>query len=86
MARVRRLESGTPGWAGLVGFIASYDAYALKTNRETLSGAFHRSIKHPWKRWPVVLLWATVTAHLFHFIPRRWDPIHLLAGLLTPEG
>ena len=69
------LNSGTKAWLGLVTYIAAYDVYAAKTGRETLSSAFYAAIKHPINRWPVILIWAYITAHLFKWIPDWCDPL-----------
>ena len=68
--------TGTWGWAALAGYIAAYDTWALKTGRETLSSAFGRSLRHPIKRWPTLLLYGIVSLHLFNRLPEWLDPLH----------
>lgn len=69
------LKSGTKAWAGLALYIAAWDLYAVKCGKETLSQAFYGALNHPVRRWRVVLLWTYATAHLFKWIPDRWDPL-----------
>lgn len=72
-------------WAGLAGYVIATDSYAALTGRETLSLAFAKGIHHPLHRPWVVVLWAYITAHLFSFIPRRWDPLYRI-GMATPRA
>lgn len=69
------LKSGTKAWVGLAAYVLAWDAYAHYTGRETLSQAFYKGLSHPVKRWRVVILWVYVTAHLFKWIPDKWDPL-----------
>jgi len=66
---------GAKGWLGLVLYIVGVDLYAFYTKKDTLSMAFFESIRHPVKRWPVILAWFGITFHLFHWIPDRYDPL-----------
>lgn len=43
--------------------------------RETLSSSFARALDHPFRRWPTMVMWAFITAHLFRVIPKRFDPL-----------
>jgi hypothetical protein len=69
------MKSGTWAWAGLAVYVVLWDLYAVRTGRETLSSAFYKGLHHPVKRWRVVLLWTYITAHLFRWVPDRWDPL-----------
>lgn len=69
------MKSGTWAWAGLAAYVVLWDLYAVRTGRETLSTAFYKGLTHPVKRWRVVLLWTYITAHLFRWVPDRWDPL-----------
>lgn len=69
---VKRLKPGTWGWIGLTAYVAAWDALAP----ETLTGAFGRAVLHPRKRWQVIAAWGVTTAHLFHLLPKRFDPIY----------
>jgi len=72
------LRGGTLGWLLLAWFVTAWDVFA----EETLSTAFWRAVRNPRKRWLVIVLWAYVTAHLFHLLPQRFDPLRRL-DLLT---
>lgn len=71
-----RPVNGVWGWVILAGYIAAYDTWAMKTGRETLSSAFGRSIRHPIKRWPTLLVYGVVSLHLFNRLPVWLDPLH----------
>lgn len=73
----RKLTEGERAWFGLVFYIVSYDVWAARNQKETLSMAFYNSLKHPIRRWPVILIWVYITAHLFKFLPERYDPLRL---------
>lgn len=68
-----------PGWFLLAGYVAAYDLWAIRTNRETLSSAFLRAVQHPINKWPTIFVWAGLTAHLFNIMPDKYDPLHILA-------
>jgi hypothetical protein len=55
--------------------VGGYDLWALRTRRETMSAGFHRALRHPLSRWPVVVSWAYLTAHLFVGPAWTWDPM-----------
>lgn len=67
--------AGTRAWVGLALYVSAYDIWAATTRHETLSMAFYKAIQHPVKRFPTIVVWATLTAHLFKFIPDRYDPL-----------
>lgn len=73
----KRLTPGGQAWIGLVIYIAAYDLWATRTGRDTLSMAFYNSIRHPVRRWPVIVIWSYLTAHLFKFLPDKVDPLRL---------
>lgn len=75
-----KLNAGGKAWLGLVVYIASYDIWATKTRRDTLSMSFYNSLKHPVRRWPVILMWSYITAHLFKLLPDKIDPLRLPWG------
>lgn len=64
------------GWFGLAAYIALYDSWALATRRETLTTVFHRSMKHPLHRWPVMAVCVLTVLHLFGWLPVGLDPFH----------
>jgi hypothetical protein len=74
------MSPGSKAWIGLTGYVVVYDAWAAVTGNETLSSAFYRSFSHPVRRMPLLVLWAYLTAHLFHLLPERWDPLRRLGG------
>lgn len=78
------LKSGTKAWMGLATYVAAWDIWAVHSGRETLSMAFYKGLAHPVKRWRVVLLWTYVTAHLFSWIPPRWDPLRAWGARRSP--
>jgi len=67
------------GWLGITLYVIGYDVVAAYKEGESLSTAFYNAVEHPVRRWFVILLWTMVTAHLFHLVPRRYDPICLVA-------
>lgn len=77
-----RPSLGDTAWIGLLGYIAGYDVFAARTGNDTLSMSFWRAIKDPYRRWPTILVWVYLTAHLFHLIPDRWDPLRRVGSLI----
>jgi hypothetical protein len=69
------MTDGDFAWIGLALYVAAYDALAVASGRDTLSGSFARAIDHPVRRWPTMAVWAALTAHLFKAIPARFDPL-----------
>jgi hypothetical protein len=53
------------GWLGLVGYVIAVDGWLILKGRQTLSSAFYEAVRHPRRRWPVILAWAYLTLHLF---------------------
>lgn len=81
-------------WLVIGGFITAYDYWACKTDNETLTQAFHRSLTHPASRPLVVIGSGIVIKHLGapRFYPHL-DPIQRLADkwrtatiVLLPES
>ena len=77
------MRPGNKAWIGLVAYIAGYDLWAAVSGNETLSSAFYRASQNPVKRTLLAALWAYLTAHLFHLLPDRWDPLRRLGRLFT---
>ena len=71
---------GDRAWFGLVAYIASYDLWAILSNKETLSMSFYNSLKHPIRRWPTIAVWSYITAHLFKLIPDKYDPLRMMGA------
>lgn len=72
----KRAANGAWGWTLLAGYIGIYDTWALTTGRETLSSAFGRTMRHPAKRWPTLVVYIVITLHLFDRLPTWLDPLH----------
>lgn len=70
---------GMLGWLFLSIYVFFWDCLAP----ETLSNAFFRGVKHPFTRWPTMLLWGFTTLHLFHLIKPKYDPYMRFGALLT---
>lgn len=75
--QVRRADLA---WLGLAGYVAAYDYYAIRTGKETLSGAYWRALKHPRVRWIAVATATSVFKHLVlpNLAPKA-DPLMFLA-------
>lgn len=64
-------------WIGLVIYVVSVDATLIVYERKgfkrsyTMSTAFRNALSHPWKRWPVIIVWSLLTLHLFDFFLHR---------------
>jgi len=64
-------------WFGLVVYIISADVTLIVFERKgyhrfyTMSSAFRNALSHPWKRWPVIIVWSLLTLHLFDFFTVR---------------
>lgn len=93
MGIVREHNPGAWGWAGLWAFVAGYDIWAIRNDKPTLSETFGVALKHPIKRWPVMLAWGGLTLHLFaELLPEEVrkrlapvDPLGQLARLIEPK-
>ena len=72
-------------WVWLALGITAYDAFLLSTGSRSLSESFALSVRHPVRRWPTILAWTVLTAHLFAVLPRRYDPLHRVAGVLSAK-
>lgn len=67
-------------WAVIVIFVAAYDYYAIKNNKETLSRAYWRALSNPKTRWPAVLIVTGLYKHLV--LPKvlpKLDPLYYVA-------
>lgn len=63
-------KGGGAGWLALGVLVVTWDLIAP----ETLSEAFRRARSGPIGSAIVVVVWASLTGHLFHVIPDRADP------------
>ena len=77
MAENRRIN-GSWGWFGLAAYVAVWDALAVKGKTETLSSAFWRGVTSSKHRVWVIPLWSALTAHLFHLVPKKYDPLRVI--------
>lgn len=77
--RIKR-NCGAYAWVGLATYVAVYDYIAIKTDKETLSEAFGRSLKHPIARWITLSSTFITMKHLLtpQFFPQA-DPFARLA-------
>lgn len=72
---MRSARAGGYAWAGLVAYVASYDVIAVLTGRPTLSSAFYGASVRRRNRLALLLVWGYLTAHLFRWIPGRYDAL-----------
>lgn len=89
-----KLNPAGYAWLGLTVYVVASDSFLIieehrgKVNYYTMSNAFRESLRHPIKRWPVILMWAILTFHLFDFFfpetIRRFEPIGAAGRLLAP--
>lgn len=69
---------------GVTGSIIVIDSVLIRTNNPTLSEVFGDALKHPIKRWPVIVTWGLVTSHLFgEMMP---EPLRSKLGPYDPIG
>lgn len=75
-----RNDKGGTAWVGIALYVALYDYYAIKNDKETLSAAFGRSLAHPVGRWPTLFVVAGLMKHLLAptFLPQL-DPFAKIA-------
>jgi len=93
-----KLKPSGLAWVGLVVYVTIIDILLLKMKQikgnpyRSMSEAFGEALKHPWKRWPIIISWSVLTLHLFGtFIPdkftalKRFDPIGFVANKVASE-
>ena len=93
-----RLKPSGFAWVGLVAYVTVIDIVLLKMKQSkgypyrSMSEAFGEALKHPWKRWPIIISWFVLTLHLFGtFIPNKFqklkklDPIGWVANKVASE-
>lgn len=68
-----RQRSGSFGWAGLVGYVVLFDVLAVVLGGQTLSSAFYQASTKVRRRVFLFGVWGYLTAHLFRWLPKRWD-------------
>lgn len=67
----RRLheKEGAAAWAAMALAVLLYDAWAIRTRRETMSITWGRWLQTPSSRKVCVAAWAALTSHLFISTP-----------------
>ena len=80
-----RLKPAGWCWFGLMIYVVSADTFLLvqefnnKENYYTMSSSFRYALKHPLRRWPLIVMWLILTFHLFDFFfperVRKFEPI-----------
>lgn len=86
-------EKATIAWVGLVVYIFVFDVFLLITGRKTMTEVWEDAMRHPGKRWLIILAWGFTTKHLFFRWLLPWlDPFGAIAGAailikkITPIG
>lgn len=74
MKRLKRPPSGTPGWIVVAVAIVAADL----ADERTMSDVFREAAKRPVAGPCLLVFWTALTAHLFGWIPLKYDPIHQL--------
>ena len=69
----RRHYFGTIAWAGLATYVVIYDIVAVLVGAPTLSATFHKFSVRRWGRVALIAFWSYLTAHLFRWLPPRYD-------------
>ncbi len=68
------------GWVAIAAFVATYDYWAIRNKRETLSRAYWRAVRNPWSRLPAVLVVTGLYKHLlFPNVLPQLDPLNRVA-------
>ncbi|MGA1753157.1 MAG: DUF7427 family protein [Pontimonas sp.] len=70
-------RAGSYAWAGLVAYVASYDVVAFFVGLPTLSATFYGASERRRNRFALLLVWGYLTAHLFRWVPARYDVLRL---------
>ena len=71
------MSPGRKKWASLLAYILLLEVLP----GDTLTRAHQKAILNPIKRWPILVTHAYIVAHLWDLIPRRYDPLVILAEL-----
>ena len=67
-----QISEGNLAWAGIIASVVAYDVWAILRNKETLSGAFDKSLSsRRGTATATLVLWAGLTVHLFDPAIRR---------------
>jgi hypothetical protein len=65
------MSEGDRAWLGLLLGVVIYDAWAVVTQRETLSQSFDRALRDPKRSGVTIAAWSALTMHLFDKSIRR---------------
>lgn len=68
-------RAGGYAWAGLVAYVLAYDVSAYVTGLPTLSASFYGLTERRRYRFALALLWVYLIAHLFRWVPARYDAL-----------
>ncbi len=68
------MTAGDRAWLGLAAYVVGYDLFAIRTGRDTLSQSFARALTDD-RRWPTLVAWGYLCAHLIRILPRPLDPM-----------
>lgn len=60
MTPLNRLRPGTKGWIGCALYVLAFDSLS----NETMSTSFRDAVKHPRRRWHLLVAWTLLTLHL----------------------
>lgn len=66
-------KQGEIAWGLLATYVLIYDLIALKRKYSTLSSCFYRATTHKSGRVLLIAFWFYLTAHLFRWLPKKWD-------------
>jgi len=64
---------GEAAWLVLALYVLTYDLVALKRKYSTLSACFYQATTHKGGRFLLIAFWLYLTAHLFRWLPKKWD-------------
>jgi hypothetical protein len=81
----RHVPKAAPGWNGWVA-IGLVVVAAELLDGKTMSTAFKEAARHKRYGIPVTAAWLTLTAHLFGWLPPRFDPFGQLATHTFAKG
>lgn len=82
-----RPTSGDTAWMALGIGVLTYDYWAIRSGRDTMTASFARALGDPNRRWATSLMWVYITSHLMGWIPKRHDPLgDLMYQVLRSES
>lgn len=81
MRRFRQRQLAEYAWLGLCGYIFAVDLALIATGKKSMTEIWEEALRHPIKRWGVILAWGFTTKHLFlRDIFPEVDPFHVIGG------